>query len=142
MKTFRLIVTLLLFVPVIACTAQPSDKQAGTSDNNSDKIEAYYFHFTARCVTCNTIEAKAKENLETLYPNQFKQGLITFQSVNLEESVNKPLAERLGVSGQTLLIVKGNEKINLTNEGFMYAVVKPEKFKEIINEKVDGLLIR
>jgi hypothetical protein len=24
----------------------------------------------------------------------------------------------------------------------MYAVAKPEKFKEIINEKVDGLLIR
>lgn len=142
MKIFRLIIAVLLFAPVIACTAQPSDKQANTSDNNSDKIEAYYFHFTARCVTCKTIEAKAKENLETLYPNQFKQGLITFQSVNLEEASSKPLAERLGISGQTLLIVKGNQKINLTNEGFMYAMVKPEKFKEIINQKVDGLMIR
>ena len=91
-------------------------------------------------MTCNTIEAKAKENLQTLYPNQFNQGLITFQSLNLEESVNKPLADRLGVSGQTLLIVKGDKKVNLTNEGFLYAVAKPEKFREIINEKVDGLL--
>jgi (2Fe-2S) ferredoxin len=39
-------------------------------------------------------------------------------------------------------LVKGDQKINLTNEGFMYAVVKPEKFKEIINEKVDGMLIK
>lgn len=140
MKTIRSVIAILMFVPFAACTAQPSNKQAESTDSNSDKIEAYYFHFTARCVTCNTIEARAKENLETLYPNQFKQGLITFQSVNLEESVNKPLAQRLGVSGQTLLIVKGSRKINLTNEGFMYAVVKPEKFKEIINEKVDGLL--
>jgi hypothetical protein len=93
-------------------------------------------------MTCRTIEARAKENLETLYPNQFKQGLMTFQSVNIEEPENKPLAEKLGVSGQTLLIVKGDQRINLTNEGFMYAVVKPEKFKEIINEKVDGLLIK
>ena len=142
MKTFRLILALLLFAPFLGCTAQPSAKQVKASDNNSDKIEAYYFHFTARCATCKTIEASAKENLETLYPNQFKQGLMTFQSLNLEEAPNKSLAEKLGVSGQTLLIVKGDKKINLTNEGFMYAVVKPEKFKEIINEKVDGLLAR
>lgn len=142
MKTFRLIIAFLLFAPFIGCTAQPSGKQEQNSENNSDKIEAYYFHFTARCITCRTIEARAKENLETLYPNQFKQGLITFQSVNLEEASNKPLADKLGVSGQTLLIVKGDKKINLTNEGFMYAVVKPEKFKEIINEKVDGLMAR
>ena len=142
MKSHRFILTLLLIVPFIACMAQPSNKRVKASENNSDKIEAYYFHFTARCTTCRTIEAKAKESLETLYPNQFKQGLITFQSLNLEEASTKPLADKLGVSGQTLLIVKGDQKINLTNEGFMYAVVKPEKFKEIINEKVDGLLIR
>ncbi len=142
MKPVRIIITLLLIAPFITCTAQSSNKEAKTSVSNSDKIEAYYFHFTARCTTCRTIEARAKENLETLYPNQFKQGLITFQSLNLEEQANKPIAEKLGVSGQTLLIVKGDTKINLTNEGFMYAVVKPEKFKEIINEKVDGLLIK
>jgi hypothetical protein len=142
MKTYGLIITLLLLAPFIACTAQPSNKEVKASENNSDKIEAYYFHFTARCITCRTIEAKAKENLETLYPNQIKQGLITFQSVNLEEASSKPLAERLGVSGQTLLLVKGDQKINLTNEGFMYAMAKPDKFKEIINEKVDGLLIK
>jgi hypothetical protein len=140
MKTFRLFIATLLFVPVIACTAQPSEKAALAETGSSDKIEAYYFHFTARCVTCRTIEAQFKENLESLYPNQLKSGLIVFQSVNIEEADSKALAGKLGVSGQTLLIVKGNEKINLTNEGFMYAVVKPGKFKEIINEKVDGLL--
>jgi hypothetical protein len=140
MKTFRFIIMLLLISPFIECTAQTSNKETKDATNNSDKIEAYYFHFTARCVTCRTIEAKARENLEVLYPNQVKQGLITFESVNLEEASSRPLAERLGVSGQTLLLVKGDQKVNLTNEGFMYAVAKPEKFKEIINEKVDGLL--
>jgi len=142
MKTVRLLAGIVLFIPLLACNAQSPKKDVKASDHNSDKIEAYYFHFTARCVTCKTIEAKAKENLETLYPNQVKLGLITFQSINLEEASSKPLAEKLGVSGQTLLIVKGDQKINLTNEGFLYAVAKPEKFKEIINEKVDGLLIK
>lgn len=142
MKRVRLLVVIALFFPFLSCNAQSGNKETKASDNASDKIEAYYFHFTTRCATCRTIEAKAKENLEVLYPNQVKQGLITFQSLNLEEASTKPLAERLGVSGQTLLLVKGDQKINLTNEGFMYAVAKPEKFKEIINEKVDGLLIK
>jgi hypothetical protein len=137
-----LFITLLLISPFIGCTAQPSNKKVATEYNKSDKIEAYYFHFTARCVTCNTIEAKTKENLEALYPNQLQQGLITFQSINLDDASNKELAKRLKVSGQALLIVKGNKRIDLTNDGFMYAVVKPERFKEIINEKVDGLMIR
>ena len=140
MKIARLFLAIVLFISFISANAQSLKKEV--SGSSSDKIEAYYFHFTARCVTCRTIEAKAKENLESLYPNQMKQGLITFQSINLEEATSKPLAEKLGVSGQTLLLVKGDQKINLTNEGFMYAMVKPDKFKEIMNEKVDGLLIK
>ena len=142
MKAYRLITAFLLLTPFIGCTGQTTSKEAVTAGNNSDKIEAYYFHFTARCTTCRTVEAKAKEDLESLYPNQVKQGLITFQSLNLEEAQYKTLADKLGVSGQALLLVKGDQKINLTNEGFMYAVAKPEKFKEIIKEKVDGLLTR
>src|SRR4030042_1826351 len=143
MKTIRIILSLVMIVPVLSCNAQQPSKEALVSEtSDGDKIEAYYFHFTTRCTTCKTIEAKAKENLEVLYPNHVKQGLITFQSVNLDEASSKPLADKLGVTGQTLLLVKGDEKINLTNEGFLYAVAKPEKFKEIINEKVDGLLIK
>jgi hypothetical protein len=51
-------------------------------------------------------------------------------------------AQKFGVSGQTLLLVKADQKINLTNEGFMYAVNKPDKFREIINEKIEFLLTR
>jgi hypothetical protein len=142
MKNLKLLCLLFLFLSVLSCNAQQSEKDVKSSANSSDKIEAYYFHFTARCTTCKTIEAEAKKNLEVLYPNQVKAGLLTFQSLNLDEAPNKVIAEKLGVSGQTLLLVKGDQKINLTNEGFMYAVVKPEKFREIINEKVDGLLIK
>jgi hypothetical protein len=139
MRKLFLISFVLITLFCISCNAQSSKKEVSGS---SDKIEVYYFHYTARCVTCRTIEANARENLETLYPNQIKQGLITFQSINLEDASGKSLSEKLGVSGQTLLLVKGDQKINLTNEGFMYAMVKPEKFKEIINQKVDDLLIK
>jgi hypothetical protein len=139
MKTLKLILLTALLIPLISNTCQAQTSQKEDSGSSSDKIEAYYFHFTARCMTCKTVEAKTKENLEILYPEKIKQGKITFQSINLDDDINKPLAEKLQVSGQTLMIVKGNQKVILTNEGFLYAVGQPEKFKAIIKEKVDGL---
>ena len=138
MRTIRIILTLALFMPVVACSAQTEKKDVKAG--SSDKIEAYYFHFTARCMTCRTVEAQAKEDIETLYPELVKQGKISFQSVNLDEESGKALAEKLQVYGQTLLIVKGDTKIILTNEGFMYAVREPEKLKAIMKEKIDSLM--
>jgi hypothetical protein len=142
MKTITNLILLVLTFISLSCNSQTARQPAasGTASDNSDKIEAYYFHFTARCVTCKTIEADTKKNLETLYPEQIRTGLITFQSLNLDDEPSRAIAKQLGVSGQTLLLVKGDQKINLTNEGFMYAVPKPDKFKEIINEKVEFLL--
>jgi hypothetical protein len=138
MRTIRIFLALAMFIPVVSCNAQTNKKDGSTG--SSDKIEAYYFHFTARCATCRTVEAQAKEDIETLYPEMVIQGKISFQSVNLDDASSKAIAEKLQISGQTLLIVKGSRKINITNEGFMYAVHQPEKLKAILKEKIDSLM--
>jgi len=116
-----------------SCNAQAGKKD--TKSTNSSKVEAYYFHFTARCYTCKNVEATAKESLASLYGDK-----VSFQSVNLDDASSKTLAEKLNVGGQTLMIVKGDTKIILTNEGFIYANSNPDKLKAIIKEKVDPLL--
>lgn len=116
-----------------SCNAQTNKKD--TKTNASTKVEAYYFHFSARCVTCKAVEAEAKKNIESLYG-----GKVPFQSVNLDDASSKALAEKLQIGGQTLIVIKGDTKIILTNEGFMYARNNPEKFKSIIKEKVDPLI--
>jgi hypothetical protein len=126
-------ISIVLLMSSLICNAQTSKKE--TQSAASNKVEAYYFHNTARCMTCKTVEAQAKADLESLY-----KGQVSFQVLNLEDDATKPIAEKLKVSGQTLLIVKGDQKINLTNEGFMYAVTNPVKLKSIIKEKVDPLL--
>jgi len=120
---------LMMLMSSFVCTAQTQKKETA-----STRIEAYYFHNASRCVTCKTVEAEAKADLESLYGSQ-----VTFKALNLEDEATKPVAKKLGVSGQTLLVVKGNKKVNLTNEGFMYARTNPKKFKSIIKEKVDAL---
>jgi hypothetical protein len=62
--------------------------------------------------------------------------------LNIEEPAGKSTGARLGVNSQTLLIVKGDSKINITNEGFLYAVSQPQKFADVIKSKIDPLLIK
>ena len=50
------------------------------------------------------------------------------------------MAQALKVSGQTLLLVKGEHQVNLTNEGFMNARTNPTKFHEILRTQIDNLL--
>jgi hypothetical protein len=139
MKSLFIAGILMLLFSGVSCTARTEKKQT-VSVNSGNDVEVYYFHMTVRCVTCNTIEAEARRNIEMLYPEQFKSGKISFTALNIEEPAGKAAGERLGVNSQTLLIVMGDQKINITNEGFLYAVSKPDKFKEIIKEKVDPLM--
>ncbi len=132
-KIGMLILSLAMFLGFIVCNAQTSKVLENTK--STSKVEAYYFHFSSRCVTCKTVESEAKANIESLYG-----GKVRFTAINLDDDSSKALAEKLKVSGQSLLLVKGDSKINITNEGFMYARSNPEKFKSIIKEKVDGLL--
>jgi hypothetical protein len=131
------LVSIALFA--FSCDAQTSQKPALAATNNGD-VEVYYFHMTIRCVTCKTIEAEARKNVEMLYPEQFKSGKISFTALNIEEPAGQITGERLGVNSQALLIVKGDQKFNITNEGFLYAVSKPDKFRDVIKEKVDPLI--
>ncbi len=140
MKKFLLTSFVLITLIAVSCNAQTNPKPALTVSNDND-VEVYYFHMTTRCVTCKTVEAEARKNVEMLYPDQVKNGKITFTALNLEEATGKAMGERLGVNSQTLLIVKGDQKINITNEGFLYAVSQPQKFTEVMKSKIDPLLI-
>ena len=50
------------------------------------------------------------------------------------------MAEQLRVSGQTLLLVRGEEMVNLTNEGFINARTNSGKFHEILKSHIDKML--
>jgi hypothetical protein len=139
MRKFFLISFVLITLARISCSAQTNQKPAPVISKNGD-VEVYYFHMTARCVTCRTVEAEARKNVEMLYADQVKAGKISFTALNLEEATGKSMGEKLGVNSQTLLIVKGDQKINITNEGFLYAVTQPQKFTEVMKSKIDPLI--
>jgi hypothetical protein len=139
MRKLFLISFVMIILTSISCNSQTNQKPAPAISDNND-VEVYYFHMTTRCVTCKTVEAEARKNIEMLYPDQVKAGKISFIGLNLDEASGKSFSEKLGVNSQTLLIVKGEQKINITNEGFLYAVSQPQKFTEVMKSKIDPLM--
>ena len=134
MLSFALVMMLSSF----SCNAQ-TNKKTDTKSTTSTKVEVYYFHFSARCSTCHAVEDNAKSAVESLYPEQIKNGDYSFKGLNLDDASTKPIAEKLGIGGQTLLIVSGDKKIDLTSQGFIYAH-DPTKIKEEIKKAVEQVV--
>jgi len=136
MKTIKfLLFTVLAIGMNISCSAQTKEDKKSTTISKADKVVVYYFHYTRRCATCNAVESVSKEAVAELYGNK-----VAFAEYNLDEEAGKTKGKELEVSGQTLLIVAGDTKIDITNEGFMNARSNPEKLKVIIKEKITPLL--
>ena len=140
MLTIRPIL-LIMFVgmSLFSCKMQTSGNEESAIPISED-IQVYYFHNTKRCATCNAVENETKFTLEMFYKDNMEAGTMEFTSLNLEEDDGRKMAQMLQVSGQTLLVVKGETQINLTNEGFMNARTNPTKFHEILIEQIDKLL--
>lgn len=102
---------------------------------SSDEVVVYYFHATRRCATCEAVEKVTRETLTEKYGDK-----IAFNSINREESENKDMVEKYDVSGQTLLLVKGDQKKDLTTDAFLYARNNPEKLKKELITTLDKML--
>lgn len=136
MKRVICIFSLMLFIGMIALPAQNNDK-ASTTDKSKGTmdIKAYYFHATNRCVTCKAVEAVTKETIEQYYGSK-----VPFIVINREKDKDNPLVKKYEISGQTLLIIKGEKAVNLTNDGFLNARTNPDKFKNKIKATIDSMM--
>lgn len=121
-----------------SCCAKAATAKA--ADGNAQKagetiVTAYYFHATRRCATCEAVEKVTQETLKEKYGEK-----VSFTSINREEDKDNPLLEKYQINAQTLLIIKGDEVVDLTTNAFLYARSKPEKLQKEIIATVDEML--
>jgi putative cell wall-binding protein len=139
MKSINLLVTtLILFLSSVSCNSQVNNREVEQTLSSS-KVNVYYFHFTRRCATCMAVEENAQKAVEALYPEKVKSGEYVFTSLNLDEASTKEIANNLGVGGQTLLVVCGDKKIDITIAAWL-AAHDPDKMKAEIKSGIDKVL--
>jgi len=85
------------------------------------------------------VEENARKAVEALYPNEVKTGEYSFASLNLDEASAKEIADKLGVGGQSLMVVRGDKKIDITSAAWL-AAHDPDKMKVEIKSGIDKIL--
>jgi predicted transcriptional regulator len=141
MKRIASILSVFLFVLVSSSCGEVSGKSESVSVSAKDKkVDVYYFHFTRRCVTCVAVENESKKAIEELYADKIKTGEVIFHEINLDLEDGKKIAQELNQNGQGLIVVSEKSIVDLTQQGFMFAMRDPEKLKDALKQAVDNFL--
>jgi len=90
--------------PSPANTSSPPAAKAVTSPGV--KLIAYYMHGKVRCPTCMSIEAYAREAVETGFGGELKGGQIQWQIVNYEEPGNEHFATDYKLAAPCVVLVR------------------------------------
>jgi hypothetical protein len=132
-----IIIASMAFFMACGNTANNSDKTSDKVSTEQTSIEAskvtvYYFHTSRRCETCLAVEGVSSKAIKDFY-----KGTIGFESFNIEEDDGAKMAEKMGVSSSALIIKRGDQKIDITPEAFMYGREQGEKLRELIKAKIE-----
>ena len=142
MKLYKTLTVLALSIMLLSCNEEIENKEIKLTDT-VNKIEVIDFHSTHRCMTCNAIEANTKYTLETYFANELKDGIITFQSVNVDEEKNYNITEKYEATGTSLflnIVINGSETIlDITDFAFSKAR-DSEAFSKSLKIKIEEQL--
>lgn len=127
---------LLLLVAVTACNQSGNKKTENKKEESSTTVTAdasivnvYYFHGKQRCKTCIAVGNVAKETIEKNFAGNNQ---VRFIEVNTSEKENDALVEKYDVSWNALIIAKGEQSKDITEQAFATAVGNSEKLTEEI----------
>jgi ABC-type glycerol-3-phosphate transport system substrate-binding protein len=101
------ILLLVLFASTLAGCGQPDANQtAGSSiaDLATDRIEVIHFHATQQCWSCITVGEYALQTIKEKFPEEYRDGRITYQDINGELPANRDLVTKYQATGSALFI--------------------------------------
>ena len=135
MKNLKMLLMAILLLIPIGVVAQ---------NNSNPVVEVIYFHGPQRCKSCVELEKVAKETINDNFNSQVKNGKVSFKTVDVDTSAGEKIADKYEVAWSALIIVRKDGKkekyVDLTKDGFKYALKDPDKLKSIIANQINAYL--
>ena len=110
---FKLMRGAFIVLVLVCCGCQEreaggaSDFYRGQNRNNGKPvIMVYYFHRTARCPTCISIELKAHEVVRENFNNQIADGRLIWMPINVDEPGGEEFEKEFDVGLSSLVVAK------------------------------------
>ena len=139
-------IILLLFVAGSAIYAGVREYRADTGPANvstqkeqGHKVIAYYFHTTARCMTCQKIEAFSKQAIDAQFSSALSKGSLVWRVLNVEEPANAHFVQDYQLSTKSVVLVEMEEGVqkrwkNL--ERVWDEIGNPDQFQKYVQKEL------
>lgn len=135
------ILILLLAVLFIACGNKTENKQTESQEQeqtvttaDASVVNVYYFHGKQRCKTCIAVGGLAKKTVEETYTGNDK---VKFIEVDTSDKQFEDLVNKYEVSWNALIITKGDNSVDITEQAFANAISNPTILSELIKKEVN-----
>ncbi len=135
MKNLKVILVILF--AVIAVMSCKNSTEKNELNEPEVKVIVYYFHGEQRCATCNAVEEVTKSTIEEYYVDNED---VAFVVVDFSKDENEELANKYEIAFSSLLIVSGDDVVDLTDDAFANARSNPDELEEMINNQVNEYL--
>lgn len=127
--------TLLIIAACGSSGSQTEEKSTTVADANT--VYIYYFHSKQRCKTCIAVEKLAKKVVDSIYNNEPK---VQIEVILTDDPSNQELVDKYEISWNSLIVAKGENSANITEEAFANAISSPELLVDLIQEEVNSRL--
>ncbi|MCK9303298.1 MAG: nitrophenyl compound nitroreductase subunit ArsF family protein [Bacteroidales bacterium] len=134
MKQSILIAVLALILTSCGGNAKKTNAENAAQAVDTSTVNVYYFHGKQRCKTCVAVGNVAKETVEKAYADNDK---VRFTEINTSEKANEALVEKYEVTWNALIIAKGENHVEITDQAFATAVSNPQSLENLIKEEVN-----
>jgi len=147
---FKLMQGAFIAVVLVCCGCQ--EREAGTSsdlyrgqngNNGKPTIMVYYFHRTARCPTCITIELNTHQVIQDHFQKQIADGRLMWMPINLDEPGGAEFEKEYDISISTLVVEKivGDGRIEYKKLDKVWALLRDrEGFSKYVRDEINGFL--
>lgn len=133
-------------------SSQPSEQNGATQAESSngqanreqevEKVKVYYFHNSARCASCRTLEKYTRQTIEEFFQPELRDEKIEYKAVNVDLPKNKELAQKYEASGSSLFInrvIDGQD--NIEQDTTAWRLLSDEnRFKSYLADKINSYL--
>ena len=136
----RIIISTFILIAIVAGCRQNNRKaESNIAEITADTtvVNVLYFRVKQRCETCIAVAAVARKTVETVYSDNDK---VRYMEIDNSDKANEALLEKYEVAWNALIIVKGDNAVDITQHAFFTAVSNPQKLENLIINEINKRL--
>ena len=154
MKNKSLLVQLILFFVVAGLLVYFGSlkNNIGASSNlnkdnliekpKAEQIEVFYFHSTARCISCLKLEEYTRNTINSFFQEELRDGRLNFKEINVDLAENKEIVQKFQAVGSSLKIneiYEGQDHIEEDVKAWRY-LDDENSFADYLQERIKSRL--